>query len=691
MEFNKQEKRNLRGGITVFSSLVLASIFFLNGLLLDWARVATAKANLPYKVSFAGNSLLAGFDGPLFRDYCLIACREKSGAGALAKYYFTGMTSAFPDLRKESTGFRPGALLPVSVFSGDLEQLQAEYTGSLADINVLQKSIIDTMQYRTPANVLSYLLEALDLVKSAEKMSEGEALFQEAGTLLEDLSDGAERLYRLVEGWSAKDISCVNGFDDVPARAETHAAIKADAFLLQLLPGAVLREPAHVKELQRMRNNCQALLSDLETYRNLNAKAIEAVYSVRQTKERCAVRVSEMETWLSNYMPENDQETDYAEKLRERISELRSLMAKLEYQSALKKLEENLTVLETGIEAAQALNAHLDAAETDGIDGTLISDRLSVMECTKIHSDIKIFTGGEAVEENLAEQDPRDSARAASDSVLSGIPDTVAIEESLFRTLPSLCEAFEPAVLDDSSIWKSVLIDDYILTYFHTAAGKAGPRFSYFTGEAEYILNGAASEADNLESTQNKILLLRTVLNLQHVVCNKDKMNLARAIGNAIAGALTCGIGGPLFAALVAGAWALGEAALDVRDLKEGKEVPLLKTEANWKLCIAGLADAFHEELPEDDVPFALDYNGYLRILLLMMPQKTKLGRIADLLELNFTKQSNQRCYLGDFYTGIKLSYFFSMPMSSAARWFLPGKEKRGTRYAISGEITLEY
>ena len=169
-------------------------------------------------------------------------------------------------------------------------------------------------------------------------------------------------------------------------------------------------------------------------------------------------------------------------------------------------------------------------------------------------------------------------------------------------------------------------------------------------------------------------------------------MNLARAIGNAIAGALTCGIGGPLFTALVAGGWALGEAALDVQKLKDGEEVPLLKTAGTWQLSIEGLAGTLaEEEEGSSDPPFALDYNGYLRILLLLTPQKVKLGRIADLIELNITKQTNTRYYLGDFYTAIKISYQFLIPVSSAARWFLPEKNRKGANYVLTGEIRAEY
>ena len=43
MECNRRKDRWQNGGITVFTAVVLAAIFFLNGVLLDWAAVLTAK------------------------------------------------------------------------------------------------------------------------------------------------------------------------------------------------------------------------------------------------------------------------------------------------------------------------------------------------------------------------------------------------------------------------------------------------------------------------------------------------------------------------------------------------------------------------------------------------------------------------------------------------------------------------
>ena len=134
---------------------------------------------------------------------------------------------------------------------------------------------------------------------------------------------------------------------------------------------------------------------------------------------------------------------------------------------------------------------------------------------------------------------------------------------------------------------------------------------------------------------------------------------MATDMGNAIAAA-TGGFGGLLYAALIMGIWAAGEAAIDIDTLKKGDEVPLVKTKENWNLSIYGIDNLDKNEETDKDF-FSLNYSEYLGLLLMSVNQETKLLRIQDIIELNLTEFYGNRFYLGNFYNGININCNFEI------------------------------
>jgi len=131
-------------------------------------------------------------------------------------------------------------------------------------------------------------------------------------------------------------------------------------------------------------------------------------------------------------------------------------------------------------------------------------------------------------------------------------------------------------------------------------------------------------------------------------------------MGNAIAGA-TYGIGGPLYAALIMTAWASGEALIDINRLKKGESVPLIKKSDDWRLSIEGLSSKNEKENSEI---LDFDYKEYLRLLLYLTPQKIKLLRIQDLIEINMSKYIGNRFYLGNYYNSLRVGCNYIMSTS---------------------------
>ncbi len=163
---------------------------------------------------------------------------------------------------------------------------------------------------------------------------------------------------------------------------------------------------------------------------------------------------------------------------------------------------------------------------------------------------------------------------------------------------------------------------------------------SFFESEVEYILNGNVSERANKLMTEGQILLIRFGLNTLHVYNDSVKKQTARAIAAAVTGWWTGGAGIPIVSNLVMCGWGMGEALIDLKDLLDGRSVPLYKTKENWKLALKLPGN----QKPESDIDLYMPeftYYDYLRLFLLLRDSDCKMNRIKDLIQINTGMEKN--------------------------------------------------
>lgn len=166
-------------------------------------------------------------------------------------------------------------------------------------------------------------------------------------------------------------------------------------------------------------------------------------------------------------------------------------------------------------------------------------------------------------------------------------------------------------VLSDAGdkLIKSLYVNEYIVSAFKNVNIDTVPAPGIRTGgrpdktffekaEAEYIIFGARREKTNANLARLSIFGIRMGLNLIHVYTNSDKTATALAAATAIAG--WTGFGVPIVKNLVILGWAAGESWMDVRDINDGKDVPVYKTKNTWKLDLksifSGIAGEFIDE-----------------------------------------------------------------------------------------------
>ena len=197
----------------------------------------------------------------------------------------------------------------------------------------------------------------------------------------------------------------------------------------------------------------------------------------------------------------------------------------------------------------------------------------------------------------------------------------------------------------------SVLLGEYVIDHFTDFTD--GPKGGELDYELEYILEGHASDRENLETVASKLLMVRFVPDYAYIQTDPEK----KAEAEAAALTLCTVIGLPELAEGAAQgillAWAYGEAIMDIRTLISGGKVPLVKNAEDWKLSLSGLMQlgSAGENVAADsgkDMESGLAYREYLRMLLFLKSQDEVGMRTLDMVEQNLKIRYGQTFFRAD-------------------------------------------
>lgn len=161
--------------------------------------------------------------------------------------------------------------------------------------------------------------------------------------------------------------------------------------------------------------------------------------------------------------------------------------------------------------------------------------------------------------------------------------------------------------------------------------------------EAEYIVFGQGGDIMNMECMVQNLFNVRALEDFISLNLATDKVEAVRPIGETL-GPLTQ-IPEPVITETILLVWAMAEAVTDVRELIDGKRVPLIKTSEQINVSLEGLISFLGEEIEPDDevietpvsengIPnITLGYSDYLRVFLHALPSKRKVYRTMDMIE----------------------------------------------------------
>lgn len=204
--------------------------------------------------------------------------------------------------------------------------------------------------------------------------------------------------------------------------------------------------------------------------------------------------------------------------------------------------------------------------------------------------------------------------------------------------------------------YEQIMINEYILGALKSYVADSDGHYDYYGKhdrggclekcEVEYILMGNASESANLAATSLLLYASRTAMNMVHIYMDPDKLAYSKSIGLSLAG--WTGFGELVVTHGLRVAWAMGESIIDMNNLMGGGNVALLKmSAAEWQLDLG-----FTSQM-EGVESVTMNYHDYLRLYLLLVPEKLKMDRLIGLLNENLKKEGQSD--LSDLYTLIQV------------------------------------
>lgn len=155
--------------------------------------------------------------------------------------------------------------------------------------------------------------------------------------------------------------------------------------------------------------------------------------------------------------------------------------------------------------------------------------------------------------------------------------------------------------------------------------------------ELEYILQGKASDRENLESVLFHLFLIRMAGNYGYLIQDTERMAEAETLALTISTLLLLPEMAEALKQMILVAWAGGESVMDLRCLLDGRKVPLMKNAENWTVSLVQLPMLLTDggSVRGNDTGDGIGYSDYLRILLFLKSPSQITMRTLDCVEGN--------------------------------------------------------
>ncbi len=590
-----------RGEITVFLAMILLSMCAVLCAAAESVRTAGARCYLRTAVDASMDSLMAQYHRGLWEKYRIFGLEHR------------GRES----LERELAGFLTPYLTAQNWYPMEVSQVRNRDVVGLTEGGgrYMEQEILDYMKY----GLIGVLWDAMD--------EEG------AGELLAVLKEGEGigRISDLYEGHAKEAVR----LEEALERIETRLASQRENWEEAKAELDNLDGDSFVKK-------AEAVIRDLEK-----------IPGLVENYERQADRLGEsLAASRRRFEGEEDLGTQVRQALEEEIRQYEAYVdadgeRRQEVVSLTEKSKSNIEAVNRVIREAEEVMDYIDSWEPEDEDDELDEEALwkPVREAWGRYPILSLqltFGVQDKETEGILERISRFMEEGLLGLVL---PEGTVVSSAVFDLagLPSAGQTGAESRREQGTAGVGNLLDrlivcEYAVRYFHPFDKENAGSASY---ELEYILCGDAQERENLSGTVTRLVMLRSGLNLAHILTDAGKRQEARSLAAAIVGGTGILPLVSVMAFFVMTQWALGEAIVDVKCLLNGEKIPLIKSASQWQLDLDGLLHMGREGSISREAAGTegLDYCGYLRILLFAAYGEEEIYRMMDVMQMNIGKE----------------------------------------------------
>lgn len=586
-----------RGEITVFLSMILLCMAALICVMLEAARTAGARCYLQTAANSSMDSLFSEYHRQLWQDYHLLGLEYRTQEDIKERYL------EFLGTYLETKNWYPMTAAKVKV-----EALQSLTDGGGV---WLEEEILKYMSYG--------IWDSLDLAPK-----DGEQLWidsKEAKAIKElSSSFGAESR----EAWSLeqaldKIYECLKQQREYHNRAAS--ALDSESSNRFFQESAALREEA--KKIPKL------------------------VKSYEKQAEKLKVSLSKMEEELSEKEPDLTDERRQA--MEQGLKPYQSYIEeegarRLEILALVPESQENLAVVEEVKSQIRDIEEYQSSLSEEDEDNSAIMWSDALYHWNQIGISGLVQTGKKDEEkkgwlENIAGMVELNLLE------LMLPPDRTVSNVLLDLTDAPSAERELTGETDGMNLVKRVLTNEYCGMHFSNfrMEEKSGDEVCKQQYELEYLLLGGETDRENLAAAVKQLLMAREGMNLIHILSDSEKQGEARALAMVITGALGLAPLVEIMTYFIMGIWALGESIADVRGLLAGEKIPIFKTRGDWTLSLEQLLVMGHNQgFPQPEgTERGLDYEGYLKLLLLLENSEQKYYRMMDIMQMSIRQKQS--------------------------------------------------
>lgn len=587
------------GEITVFLSLILLCVAGMICVMLESARMAGARCYLQIAANSSIDSLFSEYHRQLWQNYHLLGLEYRTQEDIRSRY------TEFLKVYLETENW-----YPMTDASITIEAMQSLTDGGGI---WLEKEILSYMKYGIWNN--------LDIVPE-----EGERLLagmKESGAMRELLSSyeaESREIWKLEQDLD-KVYGCLSKQREFYERAAVMLEENNKSGFFQMasaLSDEIKKMPDLVKAYEKQADKLKARLAKVEL------KLAEK--GANLTDERRRV----METGLKPY-------GFYVEEDRRRRKEIRDIALAGEH---------NRTVVDEVIDRVHNIENYLLLLKEGDEDnsGAMWASAMSVWNHVNINSLNQM---------GIKDEEKKKWLEQIGNMVKSNLLGLVVLPDREVSTImldltdaPSK-ERRRAGDTDRKDIVKRVLVNEYCAMHFSNfrweernkgVDGLLKPQY-----EMEYLLVGGGNDRENLAGALKKLLMVREGMNLIHIMSDSQKREEARALALVITGTLEVTSLVEIMTFFIISMWALGESVADIRGLLDGNKIPLLKMESDWTLDLKQLLDMGKEKggFVYRGSEWGLNYEGYLKLLLLLEKSERKYYRMMDVMQMNLRMEQS--------------------------------------------------